>query len=121
VIPSPGLSSDVIILSDSRRMRFYDDVVMELVERSVTDFSRQIGGNRPQSSGQILPDIWVGGKKLYQYQTLDDGVGQMYKLTGCCKVVDEPRYLSGTTEECGPGLEGLYLHQYTSAGSGWSA
>jgi hypothetical protein len=59
---------------------FYHNIVTELVERSVTDFSLQVGGNRPHS-GQILPDIWVGGKKLYQYQTLDDGVGQRYKLT----------------------------------------
>lgn len=82
VIPSLGFGSDVIILneSESNAVMFYHNNVTELVERSVIGFSLQVGGSR-LNSGSIPPDIWVGRKKMYQYQALDDGVGHGYKLT----------------------------------------
>ena len=57
---------------------FYSNFVMGLITRSITEFS--LGLNTPHI-GQLLPDIWVDGKKLYQYQRLDDGEGQGYMLT----------------------------------------
>ena len=55
---------------------FYRKIVMGLVTCSITEFSRH---NTPRI-GQFLPDIWVDGRKLYQYQTLYNGEGQRYVL-----------------------------------------
>ena len=47
---------------------FYRKTVIGLVTRSITEFSINAGHNTtPQL---LLPDFWVDGKKLYQYQTL---------------------------------------------------
>ena len=60
--------------------RHYRRTVIELVTRRITEFSLHEGHNTtPQL---LLPDIWVDGKKLYQYQTtLGDGERRRYKLT----------------------------------------
>ena len=56
----------------------YSRTVIELVTRSITEFSLHVGHNTtPQL---LLPDIWVDGKKLYQ-ATLDDGERRRYRLT----------------------------------------
>ena len=58
----------------------YRRTVIELVARSITEFSLPVGHNTtPQL---LLPDIWVDRNKLYQYQTtLNDGERRRYKLT----------------------------------------
>jgi hypothetical protein len=87
---------DVTLLRDrSDTTRLYHEIVTELVERSVTDFFLPVGGNRLHS-GQILPSIWVGRMKLYQYQTLEDGVRQRYKPT-YCQLFDPYRYLDSNS------------------------
>ena len=58
----------------------YDKIVMGLITRSITEFSLHDGHNTPRI-GQLLPDINVHGKKLYQYQTLDDEERRRYILT----------------------------------------
>ena len=64
---------------------FYRKTVIGLVTRSITEFSLHVGHS---TTPQLLPDIWVDGKKLYQYRyqtTLDDGERRRYMLT-----FDEP-------------------------------
>ena len=78
VIPSFGLGSDIILLTEWTT--FHVDAVMQFIEHSVTAFSLQIGGIELQSR-QILPDLWIDGKKLYRYQPLDGGVTQSYQLS----------------------------------------
>ena len=60
---------------------FYHKTVIGLVTRSITEFSINAGHNTtPQL---LLPDFWVDGKKLYQYQTLitlGDAERRRYKL-----------------------------------------
>ena len=55
---------------------------MGLITRSITEFLLHDGhtSNAPHI-GQLPPDIWADGKKLYQYQTLDGGERQRYVLT----------------------------------------
>lgn len=78
--------------------RFYEEIVIGLVTRSITDFSLHVGHNIPHI-GQLLPDIWVYGEKLFQYQTLggDDGERQSYKLT-YQKLLDPYHYEEGNTQ-----------------------
>ena len=57
---------------------FYPKSVIELITRSITEFSLHVGSNTSQRIEQRLPDIWVDEKKLFQYQTLDDGERQRY-------------------------------------------
>ena len=59
---------------------FYRETVMGLVTRSITEFLLHDGHNTPHI-GQLLPDIWVDGKKLYQFQLLDGGERRRYMLT----------------------------------------
>ena len=74
---------------------FYHETVMELVTRSITNFSH-IGHNTPHIE-QRLPDIWVEGKKLYQYRPLDDEEGQGYLLTyGMLPMLDPYQYAEGS-------------------------
>ena len=81
VIPKQGFGSDVVILGNSEMVRLYRRIVMELVTRSITEFSLHVGHDSIPHIGQLLPDIWVSGMKLYQYQTPDDGERHGYKLT----------------------------------------
>ena len=58
---------------------FYRKTVIGLITRSITEFSINVN-----TSQHLLPDIWVDGKKLYQFQTLtiqDDGERWRYMLT----------------------------------------
>ena len=59
---------------------FYGAVVMALITRSITGFSLHVGHDVPHI-GHLWPDIWVDGKKLYQYQTQVDVARQKYVLT----------------------------------------
>lgn len=73
----------------------YHETVRGLVTRSITDseFSLHVGHNTNTNTphvGQCLPDIWVDGKELYQYQTLDDEDGQGYMLTYCMLQMSDP-------------------------------
>ena len=55
---------------------------MPLIECSVAGFS--LHGGDGSRLWRIPPDIWVDGKKLYQYRTtlkMDDGERQRYTLT----------------------------------------
>lgn len=91
------MESDVVILGDSDNMAwFYEEIVIKLVTRSITDFS--LGHNIPHI-GHLLPDIWVYGEKLFQYQTLggDDGERQSYKLT-YQKLLDPYHYEDDNTQ-----------------------
>ena len=65
--------------------QFYDQTVKRLVTRSITGFLLHVGQNTLHIR-QLLPDIWVDGKELYQYQTPDDGEGHRYMLTRVAKV-----------------------------------
>ena len=61
---------------------FYRKPVIGLVTRSITEFSINVEHNTPPH--RLLPDIWVDGKRLYQYQTLTtlgDGERWRYMLT----------------------------------------
>ena len=58
----------------------YDEIFMGLITCSITEFSLH-DGNNTRHIGQLLPDIWVDRKKLYQYQTLDGEERQRYMLT----------------------------------------
>ena len=62
----------------------YRRTVIGLITRSITEFSFYVGHN---TTPQLLPDIWVDGKKLYQYryQTTLDDERRRYVLT-----FDEP-------------------------------
>ena len=60
---------------------FYGTIVMGLVTRSITKFSLHVGSINTPHNGQSLPDIWVDGKKLYQYRTKVDEGRQRYMLT----------------------------------------
>ena len=65
---------------------FYTQAVIGLVTRSITEFSLHAGHSNTDTHIQqlLLPDIWVDGKKLYQYRTTlekDDGERQRYQLT----------------------------------------
>ena len=67
-------------------MFFYREIVIGLVTRSITEFSLHAGhGTTDTYIGQLLlPDIWIDGKKLYQYRTtleMDEGERQRYTLT----------------------------------------
>ena len=67
-------------------MFFYREIVIGLITRSITEFSLHAGhGTTDTYIGQLLlPDIWIDGKKLYQYRTtlkMDDGERQRYTLT----------------------------------------
>ena len=64
----------------------YRKIVVELVTRSITKFSFHAGHSTTETQIEqlLLPDIWVDGKKLYQYRTtlkMDDGGRQRYTLT----------------------------------------
>ena len=64
----------------------YRKTVIELVTRSITEFSLHAGHSNTDTHIQqlLLPDIWVDGKKLYQNWTtikMDDGERQRYTLT----------------------------------------
>jgi hypothetical protein len=48
--------------------------VTETIERNVVDFAP---GER-LNPAKVLPDIWVGGRKLFEYHTLDNGLGGGY-------------------------------------------
>ena len=56
---------------------FYPKSVIELIARSITQFSLHIGHNMHNTSHieQLLLDIWLDGKKLFQY-----GERQRYML-----------------------------------------
>ena len=77
-----AFGSDVVILGVADMI--YRKTVIGLITRSITEFSLHVGHNTtPQL---LLPDIWVDGKKLYQYQTLTtqdnvNGERQRYMLT----------------------------------------
>ena len=73
---------------------FYGTTVMGLVTRSVIGFSLHIGHNIPHI-GQLLPDVWVDGKKLYQYMTEVDEEKQGYMLT-YQKLFDPYEYMKTT-------------------------
>ena len=75
----------------------YDKIVMGLITRSVTEFSLHDRHNTPYI-GQLLPDIWVDRKELYQYQTvtLDDGERQRYVLI-YRKLLDPYLYIEDDT------------------------
>ena len=53
---------------------------MELITRSITEFSLHDGHNTPHI-GQLLPDIWVHRKELYQYKKLEGEERQRYVRT----------------------------------------
>ena len=77
---------------------FYRKTVIGLITRSITKFSINDEHNitPPQL---LLPDFWVNGKKLYQYQTLttlDDGERLRYKLT-YDKLLDPYEYVENFT------------------------
>ena len=59
---------------------FYGTVVVGLASCSITGFSLHVGHDIPHI-GQLLPDIWVDGKKLYQYRTLNNEDRKRYMLT----------------------------------------
>jgi hypothetical protein len=67
-----------MILTNDRLMTPHKESVIEVVGCSVTNLP--LGGIRPRS-WKTLPNILVGGQKLYTYQTLDDGVGQGYRAS----------------------------------------
>ena len=48
----------------------YRKNVIGLVTRSIAEFSLLVGRNT--TTQVLLPDIWVDGKSLIQYQSLDD-------------------------------------------------
>ena len=77
----------------------YHETVMELVRYSINQFSLQVGDNHDTPHiGQIPPDIWVDGKKLYKYQTLENEEGQGYMLTyGILPMLDPYRYADDST------------------------
>ena len=75
---------------------FDRNIVVELATRSITEFSLHVGNSGPHF-GHIPPDIWVGEKKLYQYQTLDDGERQRYKLTYDNSLSDPYQYVEDNT------------------------
>ena len=63
---------------------FYRKTVIGLVTRSITQFSIHVGRNTTSTPQLLLPDIWVDGKKLFQYRTLitpDDGERRGYMLS----------------------------------------
>ena len=66
-------------------MFFYREIVIGLVTRSITEFSLHAGHSTTDTHiGQLLPDIWIDGKELYQYRTkleMDEGERQRYTLT----------------------------------------
>jgi hypothetical protein len=86
----------------------YRKTVIGLVTRSITEFSLHTTSTTDTHIGQLLlPDIWVDGKKLYQYLTilrLDDGERQRYTLT-YDKLLDPYEYV----EEFNFGIE--YISQ----------
>ena len=76
---------DVVISIPPGMTISYRRTVIGLVARSISEFSLHVGHN---TTPQLLPDIWVDEKKLYQYRyqtTLDDGERRRYMLT-----FDEP-------------------------------
>ena len=76
-----GFGTDIAVLSDDSNT-IYHTIAIGLVTRSITEFS--LHGRYDalhRDIGQLLPDIWVAGDKLYQYQTLDDEERQRYVLT----------------------------------------
>ena len=62
--------------------------------RSITEFP--LRNERDAQHIGLLPDFWVGGEKLYQYQTLDDGERRGYVLT-YHKLMDPYRYAEDNT------------------------
>jgi hypothetical protein len=61
---------------------FYSTFVVALAIRSITGFSLYTGIDIDiPHIGQLLPDIWVDGKRLYQYQTHADEEREGYMLT----------------------------------------
>jgi hypothetical protein len=77
---------------------FYGTIVMGLVTRSVTGFSLHVEHtNIPRHIGQLLPDIWVDGKKLYQYRTQIDEERQRYVLTNQMPLFDPYQYMEDNT------------------------
>jgi len=84
VIPKFAFENDVVIQvpGDADMVMFYRKTVTGLITRSITEFSINVEHNTTPKL--LLPDIWVDGKKLYQYQTLttqDDGQRLRYMLT----------------------------------------
>ena len=84
---------------------FYRKTVIGLVTRSITEFSLHFGHNTITTTHThirqqlLLPDIWVDGKKLYQYQTtfmLNDRERQRYMLT-YDKLLDPYEYVEDFT------------------------
>ena len=68
---------------------------MGLITRSIIGFSLHVEHNMSHI-GQLLPDIWVDGKKLYQYRTQDDEARQRYMLT-YQKLFDPYQYVEDDT------------------------
>jgi hypothetical protein len=68
---------------------------MKFVERSLADFPLKLEVS-DRNIGKLYPIFWVGGKKLYQHRTLDDGVGQKYQLS-YHKLCHEYEYLQDIT------------------------
>ena len=68
---------------------------MGLVTSSVTGFSLHAGPTNIQHNGQLLPDIWVDGKKLYHYRTNVCEDRQRYVLS-YEKLLDPYQYMELT-------------------------
>jgi hypothetical protein len=61
---------------------FYGTFVTGLALCSITEFSPHTGIDDIPHIGQLLPDIWVDGKRLlFQYQTHADEEREGYMLT----------------------------------------
>ena len=79
--------SKVMSFSLATRMwyLFYRKRVVELVARSITEFSLSLhvehNNTTPHIGQLLLPDIWDNGKILYRYQAIPyDGERQRYML-----------------------------------------
>jgi len=68
VVPKFAFESGVVIQGVANMVMVYHKTVIGLVTRSITELSINVGHNT--TSQHLLPDFWVDGKKLYQYQTL---------------------------------------------------